>query len=157
MIPCGLPPTRLEADRVISTFSFDPNLEPSPQNLRQGEANRPLEPNKRLKHLLGGGLRSSGMPHEGFADPSANDGSGFHTNIPISELIERDTRAVEASVVNSAPLVVETEDRVMRKTWSTPMRPEGAQGLEPLDPRSRDRGSKAGPRRARGHLASNKS
>ena len=42
--------------------------------------------------------------------PSANDGSGFHTNIPISELIECDTRAIEASVVNSAPSVMETED-----------------------------------------------
>ena len=42
--------------------------------------------------------------------PSANDGPRFHTNIPISELIERDTRAIEASVVSSAPLVAETED-----------------------------------------------
>ena len=44
--------------------------------------------------------------------PSANDGSGFHTNIPISELIEHDTQAIKASVVSSTPLVVETEDRV---------------------------------------------
>ena len=35
-------------------------------------------------------------------------------NIPVSELIERDTRAVEASVVNSAPLAMETEDGVAR-------------------------------------------
>ena len=44
--------------------------------------------------------------------PSANDGPGFHMNIPVIELIERDTRAVEASVISSAPLVVETEDGV---------------------------------------------
>ena len=32
-----------EADRVISTFSFDPNLKPSPQNLHLGEASGPPE------------------------------------------------------------------------------------------------------------------
>ena len=51
---------------------------------------------------------------------SANDGSGFHTNIPVSELIERDTRAIEASVVNSAPLVAETEDGVARENMIEP-------------------------------------
>ena len=29
---------RSEVDRVISTFSFDPDLEPCPQNLHRGEA-----------------------------------------------------------------------------------------------------------------------
>ena len=77
--------------------------------------------------------------------------------MPISELTERVTRVIEASVVSLAPLVVETEDGVTRETWTTPIRPQGAQGLEPLDPRSRDRGSKAGPQRVRGRLASNKS
>ena len=48
--------------------------------------------------------------------PSADDGPGFHTNMPVSELIERDTRAVEASVVSSAPSVAETEDGVTRET-----------------------------------------
>ena len=33
----------LEADRVISTFSFDLNLEPSPRNLHQGEVSKPPE------------------------------------------------------------------------------------------------------------------
>ena len=51
---------------------------------------------------------------------SANDGPGFHTNIPISELIEHDTRAIEASVVNSAPPIVETEDGVMRENMADP-------------------------------------
>ena len=52
--------------------------------------------------------------------PSANDGSGFHTNIPISELIERDTRAVEASVVNSALPATETEDGVAHENTADP-------------------------------------
>ena len=43
MSPSGLRPTRLEADRVISTFLFDPNLKPRPQNLHQGEASGPPE------------------------------------------------------------------------------------------------------------------
>ena len=46
--------------------------------------------------------------------PSANDGSEFHTNIPVSEFIEHDTRAIEASIVNSAPSVMETEDKATR-------------------------------------------
>ena len=36
--PC---PTHSRADRVISTFSFDPDLEPCPHNLYQGEASGP--------------------------------------------------------------------------------------------------------------------
>ena len=51
---------------------------------------------------------------------SANDGPGFHTNIPVSELIEHDTRAIEASVINSAPPIMETEDGVTRKNTADP-------------------------------------
>ena len=69
--------------------------------------------------------------------PSANDRPGFHTNMPVSELIEHDTRTIEASVVSSAPLVAKTEDRVTHKTRLTPIRPQGARGLEPPDPRSK--------------------
>ena len=43
MSPNDLCPTRLETDRVISIFSFDPNIEPSPQNLHRGEASGPHE------------------------------------------------------------------------------------------------------------------
>ena len=43
MSPSSLRPTRSEADKVISTFLFDPNLEPSPQNLHRGEASGPPE------------------------------------------------------------------------------------------------------------------
>ena len=57
-----------------------------------------------------------------------NDGLGFHTNMPVSELIERDTRAVEASVISSAPLIAETEDRVTCKTQLTLIRPKGLGG-----------------------------
>ena len=52
--------------------------------------------------------------------PSADDGPGFHTNIPVSELIERDTRAIKASIVNSAPLVAKTEDGVTRENMADP-------------------------------------
>ena len=45
-------------------------------------------------HLLGGELRSNGMPHEGYADPVTNDGPKFRSNVPISELTERVTRAI---------------------------------------------------------------
>ena len=41
MSPSGLCSTLSEADRVISTFSFDPNLEPCPQNLHRWEASGP--------------------------------------------------------------------------------------------------------------------
>ena len=77
------------------------------------------------------------MPHEGYADPIMNDGPGFHSNMPISELIERVTRAIEASVVSSGPLVVETADEVMHETQPTPTEPNRAQGLKLPNPSSR--------------------
>ena len=46
------------------------------------------------------------MSHEGYANPVMNDGHRFHSNVPVSELTERVTRAIEASDVSSAPLVV---------------------------------------------------
>ena len=52
--------------------------------------------------------------------PSANDGSGFHMNIPVSELIERNTQAIEGSVVNLAPSVAKTEDGVTRENTVDP-------------------------------------
>ena len=48
-----------------------------------------------------GGLRSNGMPPEGFADPVTSDETGFRSNMPINELTERVTRAIEASDVSS--------------------------------------------------------
>ena len=76
------------------------------------------------------------MLYEGYVDPATNDGPRFHSNIPVSELAEHDTRAIEASVVSSAPPVVETMDRVTHEIRPTPAKPNEAQGLEPLDPNS---------------------
>ena len=52
------------------------------------------------------------MPHEGYANPVMNNGPGFRSNIPISELTECETRAIEASDVISTPQVAKTADRV---------------------------------------------
>ena len=67
------------------------------------------------------------MPHEGYADPITNDGPGFHSDMPISELTEHDTRAIKASDVSSAPPVAETIDGVTHETRPTPTEPNGAQ------------------------------
>ena len=45
------------------------------------------------------------MSQEGYADPVTNDGPGFQSIIPVSELTERITRAIEAIDVSSAPPV----------------------------------------------------
>jgi len=37
-------------------------------------------------HLLEDGLRSSGVPHEGFADPVTNDGIGFRSNMFLTSI-----------------------------------------------------------------------
>ena len=71
-----------------------------------------------------------------ISTPSVNDGPGFHSDVPVSELTERDTRPVEASVISLVPLVVETEDRVTQEIWLTPTNPHGARGLESPDPKS---------------------
>ena len=52
------------------------------------------------------------MPHKGYADPITTNGPRFHSNIPISELTEHDTRAIEASDVISTPSVVKITDGV---------------------------------------------
>jgi len=52
------------------------------------------------------------MPHEGYANPVMNNRPRCHLYIPISELTEHVTRAIEASDVSSTPLVVETMDGV---------------------------------------------
>jgi len=60
------------------------------------------------------------MPHEGYANPVMNDGPGFHSNMPVSELTERVARAIKASNVSSAPLVAETVDGVTITKMSRP-------------------------------------
>ena len=68
--------------------------------------------------------------------PPVNNRPGFHSNMPVSKLTKRDTRAIEASVVSSAPLVAETEDGVTHETQPTPTEPHGARGLESPDSNS---------------------
>ena len=60
------------------------------------------------------------MPHEGYADPVTNDGPRFHSNMPVSELTERVTRAIKASDASSTPLVAETAEGVMITKMSRP-------------------------------------
>ena len=67
---------------------------------------------------------------------SAIDGPGFHSDMPVSELAERDTRAIKASVVSSTPPVAKTTDGVTHKTRPTHTEPNGARGFEPFDPDS---------------------
>ena len=76
------------------------------------------------------------MPHEGYADPVTNNRPRFHSNMPVSELTERDTRAIEASGMSSAPLVAETADRVMHEIRPAPTKPNEARGLKPANPNS---------------------
>ena len=104
----------------LNLFSFDSNPKPNPQNLHRGEAIGPPEPIEWLGHLLGGGLRSSECHMRALPTLSANDGPRFHMNIPVSELIEHDTRAIEVSVVDSAPPIVETKDGVMCENTAGP-------------------------------------
>ena len=60
------------------------------------------------------------MPHEGYADPIMNDGPRFHSNMPVSELTERITRAIKASDVSLTPLVAETTDGITITMTSRP-------------------------------------
>ena len=59
-----------------------------------------------------GGLRSNGIPPGGFADPVISDGTGFRSDMPVSELTEHVTQATKASNGNSTPPVVEIMDGV---------------------------------------------
>ena len=63
-----------------------------------------------------------------------NDRPRFHSDVPISKLTERDTQAIEASVISSTPLVAKTVDGVTHKTRPTPIEPNEAQGLELPNP-----------------------
>ena len=66
------------------------------------------------------------MSHEGYADPVMNDGPRFHSNVPVSELTERVTRAIDASDVTLALLVAKIMDGVTHETQPTPSKPNGA-------------------------------
>ena len=69
--------------------------------------------------------------------PSANDRSEFQSDMPVSELTDHDTRAIEATIVSLAPLAVKTMNGVAHETWPTPTEPHGAQGIKLPDPNSR--------------------
>ena len=70
--------------------------------------------------------------------PLVDDGLGFHSNMPVSELAKRDARAIKATVVSTAPPVAETEDGVTHESRPTPTEPHRTRGLEPPDPRSKN-------------------
>ena len=81
------------------------------------------------------------MPHEGYANPIMNDGPRFHSDMPVSKLTERITRAIEASDVSSAPPVAKNRGRGNARKLQpnlTPTKPNGAQGLKAPDARIRD-------------------
>ena len=79
-----------------------------------------------------GGLRSSGIPHEGYANPVMNNRPRFHSNMPVSELTKRVTRAIEASDISSAPPVVRNHGWGDDNKDELTPRPDpyNAQGLE---------------------------
>ena len=104
----GLRPTRIDADRVISTFSFDP---------ASSRAHRiPIEGN-----MLEGGLRKNRMPPEGLADPIIGNKTRFRLNVPVSELTKHVTRAIEANDANSTPPVARTADGATITKMSRPL------------------------------------
>ena len=74
------------------------------------------------------------MSHEGNADPVTNDGPGFRSNVPVSELTERVARAIEASDISSAPPVAETADGVTHETQPTHTELNGAQRPRSVTP-----------------------
>ena len=60
------------------------------------------------------------MPHEGHAYPVMNVEPGFHSNMPVSELAECVTQAIEASDVSSTPPITKTVDGVTITKTSRP-------------------------------------
>ena len=70
------------------------------------------------------------MPHQGYADPVMNDRPGFHSNVPVSELTEHVTRAIEASDVSSASLVVRNHGWGNVQNSTDPYQAQWAQGLK---------------------------
>ena len=63
------------------------------------------------------------MSQEGYADLVTNDGLGFHSIIPVSELTEHITRAraIEASDISSAPPVVRNRRRGNTQNSNRPL------------------------------------
>ena len=76
------------------------------------------------------------MSHEGYADPITNDGPGFHSNVPVSELTERVTRAIEASDVSSAPPFVRNRGRGNAQNSTDPYQAQQGSGAQDKMPRT---------------------
>ena len=73
------------------------------------------------------------MPHEGYADPIMNNRLRFHLDMPVSELTECVTRAIEASDVSSAPLVARNHRRGNAQNSTDPYQsPIGLRGSRHL-------------------------
>ena len=74
------------------------------------------------------------MPHEGYDDLVTNDGPRFHSNMPVSELTERVTRAIEEGNVSSAPPVVRNHGRGNAQNSTEPYQsPIGLRGSRHLN------------------------
>ena len=61
------------------------------------------------------------MRHEGYANLVTNNGPRFHSDMPVSELTECITRAIEASDIHSTPLVAEIVDGATITKTSQPL------------------------------------
>ena len=70
------------------------------------------------------------MSHEGYANPIMNDGSGFHSNMPISELTKHVTQAIEASDVSLAPPVARNHGRGNAQNSTDPYQSQQGSGAQ---------------------------
>ena len=70
------------------------------------------------------------MPHESYADPVTNDGPRIHLNMPVSELTERITRAIEASDISSAPPIVRNRGRGNTQNSTDPYQAQRGSGAQ---------------------------
>ena len=70
------------------------------------------------------------MPHESYADPITNDGLRLHSNVLISKLTERVTRAIEANDVSSASPVARNHGRGNAQNTTDPYQAQQGSGAQ---------------------------
>ena len=71
------------------------------------------------------------MPQEGYADPVMNDGPGFHSITPVSELTELVFEPERSGQVTKlSPSGCEELDGAVQNNSQPPRRPDRAQGLK---------------------------
>ena len=70
------------------------------------------------------------MPHEGYDNPVMKDGPELHSNVPVSELTERVTRAIEASDVSSSPPVARNRRRGNAQNSTDPYQAQWGLGAQ---------------------------